>query len=238
VEHEPDIPKHAFRFMDVHGFLVQRLTGRFTTSLASADSFGLTDMAEETWATDLITGIGLRPEKFCDTVQPGETIDEVTGEAARSTGLPAGQAPARGARERLDPDRVHGGGRDGGSWPQALRRVRGWLAPWVLLGRCWSGWSTGPPSHSCSRRLTGSGLDDRSTSTCRRNQQTDMERLVKAMVLPGRWHGFKTGESLRADRAVAGGMEGRMLAGVWVRARGLVVTGRLLGWHDAPGQHP
>jgi hypothetical protein len=23
----------------------------------------------------------------------------------------------------------------------------------------------------------------------------DMERLVKAMVLPGRWHGFKTGES-------------------------------------------
>jgi hypothetical protein len=25
----------------------------------------------------------------------------------------------------------------------------------------------------------------------------DMERLVKAMVLPGRWHGFETGERLR-----------------------------------------
>jgi hypothetical protein len=142
VEHEPDIAKHAFRFMDVHGFLVQRLTGRFTTSLASADSFGLTDMAEETWATDLITGIGLRPEQFCDTVQPGETIGEVTGEAARSTGLPAGQAPARGARERLDPDRVHGGGRDGGrgrrrcvgcaaGWPVGVART---LLEWVVDG--------------------------------------------------------------------------------------------------------
>jgi hypothetical protein len=44
-----------------------------------------------------------------------------------------------------------------------------------------------------------------------------MERLVKAMVLPGRWHGFKPGESLRADRAVAGAFEGRVLAGMgWV----------------------
>src|SRR6266702_3174835 len=39
-------------------------------------------------------------------------------------------------------------------------------------------------------------------------QQTDMERLVKAMVLPGRWHGLKTGESLRADRAVVAISEG------------------------------
>jgi sugar (pentulose or hexulose) kinase len=89
-EHEPEIAERAFRFMDVHGFLVQRLTGRFTTSLASADSFGLTDMAEESWADDLITGIGLRPEQFCDTVAPGEVIGEVSAEAARQTGLPAG----------------------------------------------------------------------------------------------------------------------------------------------------
>jgi len=31
------------------------------------------------------------------------------------------------------------------SWPQALRRVHAWLAPWVWLGRWWRGWSTGPP---------------------------------------------------------------------------------------------
>jgi xylulokinase len=76
--------------MDVHGFLVQRLTGKFTTSLASADSFGLIDAGHDAWAEDLITGIGLRPEQFCDTVRPGEVIGEVTAEAAKATGLPAG----------------------------------------------------------------------------------------------------------------------------------------------------
>src|SRR5919201_5641014 len=65
-----------------------------------------------------------------------------------------------------------------------------------------------------------------------------MERRVRAMVLPGRWHGRKPGESLHADRAVAGDTEGRVLAGLSVvRTQGLVVAGRLLGWHDAPGQH-
>jgi sugar (pentulose or hexulose) kinase len=88
--HEPEVVARTHRFMDVHGFLVQRLTGRFTTSLASADSFGLTDIELEAWADDVIAAIGLRLEQFCDTVKPGEVIGEVTAEAARATGLPAG----------------------------------------------------------------------------------------------------------------------------------------------------
>jgi xylulokinase len=73
VEHEPDVAGRAFRFMDVHGFLVQRLTGGFTTSLASADSFGLTDMASEAWAEDLITGIGLRPTSSATPSPPARS---------------------------------------------------------------------------------------------------------------------------------------------------------------------
>jgi hypothetical protein len=30
-------------------------------------------------------------------------------------------------------------------WPLTLRRVQGWLAPWVLLWRWWQAWSTCPP---------------------------------------------------------------------------------------------
>jgi sugar (pentulose or hexulose) kinase len=90
VQHEPEIVARTHKFMEVHGFLVQRLTGKLTTSLASADSFGLTDIEREAWADDLIVAIGLDPEQFCDTVKPGEVIGEVTAEAARATGLPAG----------------------------------------------------------------------------------------------------------------------------------------------------
>jgi hypothetical protein len=31
------------------------------------------------------------------------------------------------------------------SWPKALRAVRAWLEPWVLLQRFWQAWSTHPP---------------------------------------------------------------------------------------------
>src|ERR687888_1067170 len=89
-QHEAELVERTYRFMDVHGFLVQRLTGRFTTSLASADSFGLTDIQREAWADDLIAAIGLDPEQFCAPVKPGEVIGEVTAAAARATGLPAG----------------------------------------------------------------------------------------------------------------------------------------------------
>ena len=90
VDNDPETAAAAYKFMDVHGFLVQRLTGHFATSLASADSFGLTDIVDGSWATDLITGIGLRPDQFCSTVQPGEVIGHVTAEAAAATGLPEG----------------------------------------------------------------------------------------------------------------------------------------------------
>ncbi len=31
------------------------------------------------------------------------------------------------------------------SWPAALRAVRGWLEPWIMLRRYWRGWSQLPP---------------------------------------------------------------------------------------------
>jgi len=31
------------------------------------------------------------------------------------------------------------------SWPMALRAVRAWLEPWIMLRRYWNGWSSLPP---------------------------------------------------------------------------------------------
>ncbi len=90
VQNERETAERAHRFMDAHGYLVQRLTGEWTTSLGSADSFGLTDVEQDAWAEDLITGIGLRPEQFCATVAPGTVIGEVTSAAAEASGVPAG----------------------------------------------------------------------------------------------------------------------------------------------------
>jgi hypothetical protein len=77
-----------------------------------------------------------------------------------------------GAQQRLDPDRRQHAGRHHLSWPQALRRVRAWLAPWVWLQRCWRGWSASPSPPPLQQVLDWVGLDDPSTSTYYPNQQT------------------------------------------------------------------
>ena len=39
------------------------------------------------------------------------------------------------------------------SWPVALRSVRAWLEPWMLLGRYWRAWSDLPPPSALQRLL-------------------------------------------------------------------------------------
>ena len=37
------------------------------------------------------------------------------------------------------------GGPDAASWPRALRAVRAWLSPSIVLQRWWQAWSKAPP---------------------------------------------------------------------------------------------
>jgi xylulokinase len=97
VEHEPEVVRAAARIVDVHAFLVHRLSGKWTTSLASADPMGMVDMRRGTWATDLIKDIGLRPEQFVALSPPGTVIGPVSSDAAALTGLSAGTPIVAGA---------------------------------------------------------------------------------------------------------------------------------------------
>jgi SRSO17 transposase len=54
---------------------------------------------------------------------------------------PPVEKPGRGERSAPGPACI----RPRVSWPVALRRVRAWLEPWVMLARYWRGWSVQPP---------------------------------------------------------------------------------------------
>ncbi len=97
VEQEPELATRAARMVDVHAFLVHRLTGEWRTSLASADPMGIIDMARVNWADDLIREIGLRPDQFCSLVAPGTMIGAVSQQAAGATGLRPGTPVVAGA---------------------------------------------------------------------------------------------------------------------------------------------
>jgi sugar (pentulose or hexulose) kinase len=89
-ENEPAVFSRTHKFLDVHAFLVHRLTGHFRTSWGCADPMGLFDMRQHRWAEDLIRSLGLRQEQLADAQPPGTVMGEVTEQAAAACGLPAG----------------------------------------------------------------------------------------------------------------------------------------------------
>lgn len=96
-KHEPDVMRRAYKFLDVHAFLVQRLTGRWATSLPSADPMGLIDMQHGRWAVDLMRQLDLDPDQFVEIVPPGTQIGEVSERAAEGCGIPVGTPVIAGA---------------------------------------------------------------------------------------------------------------------------------------------
>ncbi|WP_240615751.1 xylulokinase [Nakamurella deserti] len=88
--HEPETLSHTASVVDVGGFLVNRLTGEFRTSWASADPLGVVDLRTFDYAEDLLTAAGLHRDQFADLAAPGDVVGAVTEAAARETGLPPG----------------------------------------------------------------------------------------------------------------------------------------------------
>jgi xylulokinase len=87
---EPETLGRTAHVVEVHGFLVHRLTGKRATSWASADPLGVYDMAARGYSAELLGPLGLGPDRFFDARRPGEVLGVVTPEAARATGLRAG----------------------------------------------------------------------------------------------------------------------------------------------------
>ena len=89
-ENEPSVFERTCKFLDVHAFLVHKLTGSFRTGWGCADPTGLFDMRNHRWADDVIRTIGVRSDQLPDVFQTGEIIGAVTREAATVCGLPIG----------------------------------------------------------------------------------------------------------------------------------------------------
>jgi xylulokinase len=96
-EHEPETLKRTRWVVDVHAFLVHRLTGMWRTTTACADPLGLIDMQRGDWSGDLLARVGLSRERVPTLFAPGEMIGELSGAAAEQLGLPAGLPVVGGA---------------------------------------------------------------------------------------------------------------------------------------------
>ena len=82
----------ASRVGDVQAYLAWRLTGRWATSVASADTLGLLDLARGEWSPALLDIARVRVEQLPELVAVGREIAPVTPGAAAELGL-AGPVP-------------------------------------------------------------------------------------------------------------------------------------------------
>ena len=93
---EPERFARIRRVVDVHGYLVDRLTGVQRTSWASADPHGLYDLEHKQLSSLILDWFGLTEAHFFPAERPGSLLGQITAEAAAATGLPAGIPVAAG----------------------------------------------------------------------------------------------------------------------------------------------
>lgn len=87
---EPALYAKAARFLDVHGYLTQKLTGDYRTSWASADPTALLDMQTKRYAKEVLAVLDVGEDNFAEPCRPGSVLGTVHRQAAEVTGLPAG----------------------------------------------------------------------------------------------------------------------------------------------------
>jgi xylulokinase len=96
-EHEPEAFARTRQVVDVHAFLVERLTGERRTTTACADPLGLVDMEAADWSEEVLEIAGLDRSQMPALVAPGEPVGTLSGAAAEALGLPAGLPVVGGA---------------------------------------------------------------------------------------------------------------------------------------------
>jgi sugar (pentulose or hexulose) kinase len=63
-EHQPDVFAKTYKYLDVHAFLIHRLTGFYRTGWGCADPTGLFDMQSNGWAETLLSQVGIKIEQL------------------------------------------------------------------------------------------------------------------------------------------------------------------------------
>jgi sugar (pentulose or hexulose) kinase len=95
-KYRPAVFAQADKYLDVHSFLVRRLTGIACAGWGCADPTGMFDIQNNCWADGLLDRLGIRPSQLPELCAPGTVIGSVLPAAAEECGLPAGLPVAAG----------------------------------------------------------------------------------------------------------------------------------------------
>jgi xylulokinase len=88
--HEPEVLKRTWQFVQVNGYINYRLTGQLTLDPSNAVLLQMRDYHKEEWSQALCSACGVEPSQFPRVVAAHSVQGELTRQAAEATGLRAG----------------------------------------------------------------------------------------------------------------------------------------------------
>lgn len=97
--HEPSVLKKAYRYLMTQDFLVNRLSGEFTTEITMASTTTLLDIDEDRWSGRILDTIGVDAHIFPAISQSGKQVGTITRTASEKTGIPVGTPVATGGHD-------------------------------------------------------------------------------------------------------------------------------------------
>jgi len=97
--HAPEALKKAHCYLMTQDFLVNRLSGEFTTEATMASTTTALDMNNRSWSERMLGIVGVDKDIFPEISQSGRAIGVVTSDSAGKTGIPAGTPVATGGHD-------------------------------------------------------------------------------------------------------------------------------------------
>lgn len=92
-QHQPEIWEKTYRYTYLSGFLTHRLTGEFKDSVGCQVGYMPFDYKRQAWAAKnhwYWQALVITPDKLVELVPVGSPIGEISAEASRQSGIPAG----------------------------------------------------------------------------------------------------------------------------------------------------
>jgi sugar (pentulose or hexulose) kinase len=101
-QYEPEIYNNAYKFMQISGWFVNRLTGEFKDSVGMVTGMWPLDYKKLAWHSlkQAYEAFGLEREHMVDVFTPDTVLGHITSAASKETGLPEGLPVVVGAGDK------------------------------------------------------------------------------------------------------------------------------------------
>lgn len=100
-EHEPEVFSRAHKFLVPSGFIVQRLTGRFSMDYSRGSTTALFDIKRREWSAELCAATGIPRGQLPDLYESWQPVGGISARAAQLTGLLEGTPVVAGCMDTV-----------------------------------------------------------------------------------------------------------------------------------------